>query len=255
MITAVVNQKGGVAKSTTVTNVAVGLASGGDRRVLVVDLDQGHAGKALGAPRGMGADIADLVWEGASVEDVIRREPRVRGIDVIAGSREMADYDLNLADAPDRLNVLRRVLEPVRDKYEHVLLDMPPGRGLVHAGAYMAADWILAPVVPEADAVDGLVDLGDSIDRARSKLAAPARLLGVLITMVDLRTREHRENIAELRQVLGSEVLDTPIRSTTRVREAARERLSVLEHSPNCTAARDYRAVADEITERMTRGG
>ena len=255
MITAVVCQKGGVGKTTTAVNTAVALASQEDRRVLVVDLDQGHAGKALGAACGTGPDIADLVWEGAGMGHVIRREPRVPGIDVIAGSKTMADYDLNLADAGDRLDVLRSLLEPVRSEYDHILLDLPPGRGLVHVGAYMAADWILAPVIPEVDAVDGLVDLKESIDRAEAEFGAPGRLLGILITMVDLRTREHRDNIAELREVLGSQVLDSTIRTTTRVREAAREQVSVLEHSPDCTAARDYQAAANEITTRMTRGG
>ena len=255
MVTAVVCQKGGVGKTTTAVNTSVALASAGDRRVLVVDLDQGHAGKALGAPCGTGPDIADLIWEGAAVEDVIRREPRVPRIDVVAGSKDMADYDLNPAEASDRLEVLRALLEPVRGEYDHILLDLPPGRGLVHAGAFLAADWILAPVIAEADAVDGLVDLKESIERARSDLGAPARLLGILVTMVDLRTREHRDNTAELREVLGSQVFDSTIRATTRVREAAREQVSVLEHSPNCTAARDYRAAAKEIADRMARGG
>lgn len=254
MVTAVVCQKGGVGKTTTAVNAAVALASEGDRRVLVVDLDQGHAGKALGAACGTGLDIADVVWEGRAVEDVIRREPRVARIDVIAGSKAMADYDLELADAPDRFDVLSSLLEPVRHEYDHILLDLPPGRGLVHAGAYMAADWILAPVIPEVDAVDGLVDLQESLERAESELGAPARLVGILVTMVDVRTREHRDNIAELREVLGSQVLDSTIRTTTRVREAAREQVSVLEHSPDCTAARDYRAAANEIVNRMARG-
>ena len=255
MITAVVNEKGGVGKSTTAVSIAVALASQEAERVLVVDLDQGHAGKALGVPRGTGPDIADAIWEGAGVQDVIRLEPRVPGIDVIAGSRAMADYDLTLADASDRLDVLRGLLQPLGDRYDHIILDLPPGRGLVHAGAYMAADWILAPVVPEADAVEGLVDLTESIDRAGADFSAPARLVGILITMVDVRTREHRANIGELREVLGSRVLDTTIRTTTRVREAARERLSVLEYAPDCTAAQDYRSAASEITHRMAMGG
>ena len=255
MVTAVVCQKGGVGKSTTAVNLAVALASQEGERILVVDLDQGHAGKALGVPRGTGPDVADAIWEGAGVQSVIRPEPRVPGIDVIAGSRAMADYDLTLADAPDRLDVLADLMAPLRDRYDHIILDLPPGRGLVHAGAYMAADWILAPVVPEADAVEGLVDLTESIDRARADFGAAARLVGILITMVDLRTREHRDNIGELRKVLGSRVFDTTIRTTTRVREAARERLSALEYAPECTAAQDYRSAASEITHRITTGG
>jgi chromosome partitioning protein len=255
MVTAVVNQKGGVGKTTTVINLAVAMAAGAGR-VLVIDLDaQGHAGKALGAPRESGPDVADLIWEGRRAEDVIRHEPRLAGVDVVAGSKAMACYDLELADAPDRLDVIARIVKPLRSHYDYVLLDLPPGLGLVHAGAYMAADWVLAPVIPEADAVDGLVDLVENVDRAARELGASARLVGALLTMVDSRTREHRDNVIEIREELGSLVLDTVIRQTTRVREASRERVSVLEHAPACTAARDYVGAAAEVVARAARGG
>lgn len=255
MVTAVVNQKGGVGKSTSTAALAVALGATGAGRILTVDLDsQGHCGKALGAPRGSGLDVADLIWEGRSAKEVIRREPRLPGVDVIAGSRSMASYDLEFADAPDRLEVINCIVEPLRGDYGHILLDLPPGFGLVHTGTYMAADWVLAPVIPEADAVDGLVDLIENLDRAHEKLGARARLLGVLITMVDTRTREHVDNVAEIREGLGPLVLDTVIRQTTRVREASRERLSVLEYAPECTAARDYVTAAAELMCRSTKG-
>lgn len=256
MIFAIGSEKGGVAKSTTVINLAAALSEADHGRVLVADLDaQGHSGKGLGAPRGTGPDIADLIWEGWSAEDVIRREPRLPGVDVIAGSKEMSGYDLELADAPDRLEVIRKIVYPLGERYTHILLDLPPGVGLVHTGTYMAADWVLAPVTPEADAVEGLVDLSETLDRARRELGARARLLGVLITNADVRTREHRENVEEMREVLGEVVLETIIRQTTRVREASRERVSVLEHAPTCTAARDYVAAAAEVMGRAARGG
>lgn len=256
MVTAVVNQKGGVGKTTTVINLAGAFSAAGVGRVLVIDLDaQAHSGKALGAPRGSGPDVADLIWEGRRAEEVIRREPRLPGVDVIAGSRAMASYDLEFADAPDRLEVIGRIIDPLRTGYDHILLDLPPGLGLVHVGCYMAADWVLAPVIPEADAVDGLVDLVDNVDRAARDLGARARLTGVLLTMVDRRTREHRDNAEEIRDELGPLVFDTVIHQATRVREASRERVSVLEHAPACTAARDYVAAAAELVARTARGG
>lgn len=256
MVTAVVNQKGGVGKSTSVINLAAAFSSAGPGRVLVIDLDaQAHSGKALGAPRGSGPDVADLIWEGRRSEEVIRHEPRLPRVDVIAGSRAMSSYDLELADASDRLEVIARIVEPLRKDYEHILLDLPPGIGLVHAGSYMAADWVLAPVNPEADAVDGLVELMGNVDRSARELGARARLLGTLVTMVDTRTREHNDNVAEIREGLGPLVLDAMIRQTTRVREASRERLTVLEYAPACTAARDYLAAAAEIVARSKRGG
>lgn len=253
-VVAIVNQKGGVAKSTTTANLAVGLATGPEQgRVLVIDCDaQGHACKALGVERDCGAGIADLVWGGVDLSEVIRPHPRIDGVSVVPGSRRMAQYDVSLAQDRGRLDVLRELaVAPVRGSYDYLLMDMPPGLGLVHLGTYMAADWIVAPVAPEEDPVDGLLDLFDSLERAREHFGAPARLLGVLVTMADLRTREHSVNIGEIRKELGGLVFQHIVRTTTRVREAARDHLTVLEYAPECTASSDYVGVTAELVARI----
>lgn len=252
-------EKGGVGKTSTTVNVAAALASRrrSRPRVLVVDLDaQGHSGKALGAPRDSGTSVADVLWDGTTISEAIRREPRLPGVDVLAPSRRMAEYDMDAAGMSDRERVIERMLMPVRDEYDYILCDLPPGLGLVQIGVYVAADWVVVPLEPEADAVAGLLDLRTSLESARDRLGARTRLLGVLLTRVDLRTREHRENIAEIREHLGGEVLEAMIRMTTRMREASRKCLSVIEYAPDSTAARDYVAATREILGRIeNRGG
>lgn len=253
----VVNQKGGVGKTTTVVSLAAALSRHRPRpSVLVVDLDpQGHAGKALGVPRDTGADVERALWGDMPAAEAIQRDPRLSGVDVLAGSSMLTEYDLDVADEPERDRLISSMLSPVRHDYDLVLLDLPPGVGLIHVGAYVAADWVLAPVSPEADAVDGLLDLRGNLERARTGLGASVRLLGVLITMSDhARTREHRENIGEIREALGPDVFQAVVRQTTRVREASRERVTVIEYAPKATAAQDYRSAARELITRIDNG-
>lgn len=252
-IIATVNQKGGVAKTTTVANVAAALSRRRPRpRVLVVDLDaQGHAAKALGAPRESGGDVASVLWDGVPTAEAIRHEPRLPGVDVLAGATRMAEFDIAFADDPSRHRLVEEMLRPVRDDYDLILLDLPPGFGLAQLGAYVAADRVLVPLAAEADAVAGLVDLRANLERARTHLDARARLLGILVTMYEGHTLEHSANAREIERRLGDAVLATRIRKTTRVREAARERLTVVEYAPEATAARDYVAATEEIVRRI----
>ena len=250
-------EKGGVAKTSTTVNLAAAMALHTEPRprVLIVDLDsQGHAGRALGAPRDQGPGIADVLWDAVPVLDVVRSEPRLPGVDVLAPSRRMAEYDMAAAEVPNRETVIHRALAAAREVYDVILCDLPPGLGLIQTGAHAAADWILAPVEPDVDAVAGLLDLQSSMDQARA-VGGRAELLGILLTRVDLRTREHRSNIAEIRQRFGNLVLDSPIRLTTRVREASRERLSVVEYAPHASAALDYVSACREILRRLDEGG
>lgn len=256
-------EKGGTGKTSTVVALSAALSrhaaengTGERRRMLIVDADsQGHAGKALSAPRDSGLGVADVIWGDVPIGEAIRREPRLPGVDVLAPSRRMAEYDMDAAGLPDRERVIEQMLAPVREEYDLILCDLPPGLGLLHIGMHVAADWVLAPCAPEADSVAGLVDLRSSLERSRDRLGARARLLGVLLTQIDFRTREHTRNVQEIRDHLGGDVLESMIRMTTRVREASRERMSVIEYAPQSTAARDYVAATSEILIRLSGKG
>jgi len=254
-ILAITLPKGGVAKTTTTVNLAVALARRRPRvRVLVVDLDsQGHAGRALGVPRGHGTTIGSVIFDDVDACEAVQLT-RVSGVSVLTGDARMGAYDASMAHLPprERTAVLAKLLAPVRHTVDLILLDLPPGAGLLHIGAYVAADWALSPVTPEADAVEGLIDLQAHIEQARQNHDAPIREVGVLATTADLRTLEHRGNLREMREHLGSRMLATHIPMTTRVREASRAGKTVLEHSPKSTAAVAYRAAARELLTRLS---
>lgn len=254
----IVTEKGGVGKTTSVVSLAVALAQR-EKKVIVVDLDsQAHAGKALGAPRDSGPDVGEILWNDLPAHEAVR-ETRVPGLKVIGGSKVMGEFDIDVAaqlsGAQQRTLIKRQVIDPVKSDFDAVLIDCPPGIGLIHLGVYEAADWVLIPIEPEADAVEGMLETRAHLAAARDRYGCETKLLGVLPTRVEGHTREHRDNLLELREELGDEMLTTVVRKTTRVREAARMRKSILEFAPESTAAQDYRAAADEILERIRAEG
>lgn len=247
---AILNNKGGVGKTTTAVNLAAGLAANG-RRVLLVDLDsQGSASLSLGVPRtALEPSVARALLRKELVQSVIR-QTSVEGLDLLTGSIELANADLVLAEIKGREDRLRVCLKPVLATYEFVVVDCPPSLALLPINALVAADAFLVPVTPHYLSLEGLVGLLDAVERVKDGIGVKTKMLGLLLTMVDYRTRVMGEIVQMIRKQYKGQVFKTEIRGSVRLAEAPSFGKTIFEYAGRSTGAEAYRSLAGEVLQR-----
>jgi chromosome partitioning protein len=248
-VIAVVNQKGGVGKTTTTVNLGTALADAG-HRVLLVDLDpQAHTTFGIGLdPAACAASVFHVLVEGAPAGGVVRPTGIAR-LDVLPSHIGLAAAEAHLLNAMAREQLLRVALEPLRPAYDWVLLDCPPTLGLLTVNALAAADEVLVPVQAQGYAMLGFGDLARTIEVARQRVNPRLALRGILVTQFDGRTAAQRAVLAHITAEYGARypVLRTVIKQATCVHEAALEQLPVLRYDPKSPSAAAYRALAAEV--------
>ncbi len=250
MILALVNNKGGVGKTTTAVNLAAGLASNGSR-VLLVDLDgQGSASFSVGIKRAeLTPSSADVIIDGRDIAKTIR-ETAVAGLDILTGSMELAGAEEKLARARSGHVRLKKMLDRVRDDYAFIVIDCPPSLSILQVNALVAADAYIVPVMAHYLSLEGLVNLLDTIENIRVNLGAQVRLLGLLLTMVDYRAKATKENIKIIRGYYRDLVFTTEVRVNTKLAEAPAHGVPVFEYAPDSTGAAAYRELVKEVLHR-----
>lgn len=250
MITALISRKGGVGKTTTAVNLAAALAQRG-RRVLVVDLDsQASASLSLGVERGrLAPSLADVLRGHEEPESVIR-PTRVEGLDLVTASADLAvlDYELMPFDKPELR--LRAALRRAAAGYDQVVLDCPPSLSFLAVGGLVAADAFVVPATPQFLAFEGITNLLESALRLRQRFGFRPRFLGVVLTLVDYRSRATKENVASLRERLQQKVFATEVRINVRLAEAPALGLTIFEHDAQATGAHAHRLLATEFLLR-----
>jgi len=252
-IIAVVNNKGGVGKTTSAVNLAAGITAG-KRRGLLVDLDaQGSASLSLGLSR---ADLtpgaAEVILEGHPIREAIRPSS-VKGLDILPGSMALASADLALSDVKGREVILKAALKPILGDYDFAVLDCPPSLGLLTVNALIAADFFLVPVTPDYLATEGLVNLMDAVERIKKGIGKAADLLGILLTMADHRLNVTDEIGRMIRGYYGRQVFKTEIRGNVRLKEAPSFGKSIFAYDNGSAGAEAYRQLTKEVLQRINK--
>jgi chromosome partitioning protein len=244
---ALANQKGGVGKTTTAINLAACLAEAGER-ALVIDLDpQANATSGLGM-RANGTSSYDLL-DGASLDE-LAKHTAFANLDLVPSKPDLAGAVVELAAREDGERYLAQALASGTSQYDFVFVDCPPALGPLTVNALAAADRVLVPVQAEYYALEGLTQLMQSIDLIRRRLNPGLGIGGVLLTMVDGRTRLAQDVEAEVRRHFGPLVFRTSVPRSVRLAEAPSHGLPAIAYDRRSAGAEAYWKVAMELVER-----
>ena len=250
MIVAVISRKGGVGKTTSVVSLAGALARLG-KRVLVVDLDsQASASLSLGVARAdLAPSIHDVLFRSLPAAKAIR-STLTEKVDLITASADLMHADVELAPVRNRETKLREALAPVATIYDWILLDCPPSFNSLAQCALIASDHFIVPAVPHFLAFDGIQPLIEASARLAGRFGRSSGFLGVLLTMVDNRTKSARTQATLLREKLGDKVFDCEIPVNIRLAEAPESGQTIFHWFPQAAGAHAYRLAAVELLHR-----
>lgn len=250
VVIAVINNKGGVGKTTIAVNLAAALAV--SFRVLLVDLDsQASASLWCGVTRrNLRPSMASCLLERYPIRNAIRSTATAQ-LDLLTGSIELASADVALCNVRGREIALRRVLDKVASNYDVVILDCPPSLSLLGINALLASDLLLVPVVPDPLSAEGLVSLLSNVDRVRSRMAMKTRAIAIVVTMLRARRKAARDLVAHLRTQHRDRMLLTEIAWSAALADAPGARQHVFGFAPRSSSADAFRRLAGEILQRL----
>jgi chromosome partitioning protein len=254
-VIAMVNNKGGVGKTTCALNIAAGLARK-DRRVLIIDVDpQANASLVL-----LGSKLFELP---SSIYDVLLEHDRhireitiptsITGLDLAPSQTSLANAELNLASVRGRERVLHHGMAQGLESYHYILIDCPPSLGLLTINALLAASEVHIPIAMTYLALEGVGQVMDAIEAVRRDLDHQTlAITGVIPTFFDGRTRLSKEILQSIRDHFGAVVFETPIRKNVKLDEAQSHHQSIFDYAPRSVGALEYESLVEEVIQRET---
>ena len=246
---AVANQKGGVGKTTTTINLSAALAEQG-KKVLLVDLDpQGNATSGVGVDkRELENTVYELIAGRITLEECLI-ETDFLNLSVLPANINLSGAEIDLIDMEDREYYLKKILAPVKDDYDFILIDCPPSLNMLTVNAMTAADTVLVPIQCEYYALEGLSQLIHTINLVKRRLNPDLRMEGVVFTMYDARTKLSMQVVENVKQTLKENIYNTIIPRSIKLAEAPSYGMPITAYAPTSPGADSYRLLAMEVID------